>query len=374
MTGINVARLVEVGRPLQVGTATKPAPGPREVLVRVAACGLVPNSDNVVNGRTPFTLPELPAIFGLDVSGTIEAVGEHVLNLAAGQRVYVDPHLVCGTCHQCRRGRTDLCPNGCLRGYFASSPGGAKLLGRYEFGGLSEYVVAEDRNIAVLPDSIDLDTAARFGYVGTSFGALKKGRLGPSKTLLVNGVTGTLGVAAVAIALGMGATRILGVGRNQALLQRINALAPGRIATVSSEDGVDLPKWTLDQTDGLGVDVMYDCLGVGGDGNTTDALRRAVKAGGRTILAAGGVDADLTETYAEAMSRDTATLGSGWFDAGEADEMIAMIGAGIIDLSILEHKVFPLAQVNEAFTFVGDRPGGFANVVVRPRPDIHQVD
>jgi D-arabinose 1-dehydrogenase-like Zn-dependent alcohol dehydrogenase len=223
MTQIKVARLVQVAKPLQVGTAEKPTSiGPNDVLVKVAACGIVPNTPNVINGLYDrYPLQQLPAVFGLDVSGTIEAVGEHVMNLKAGDRCYVNPHLTCGTCALCRRDRRDLCINQCLRGYFAMSQGGAKLLEHYPMGGLSEYVVSPDVNIALIPDSIDFLTAARLGYIGTSFGALKRGDLGPGKTILINGVTGTLGVSAVAIALGLGATKILGIGRSHDRLQQV---------------------------------------------------------------------------------------------------------------------------------------------------------
>lgn len=48
------------------------------------------------------------------------------------------------------------------------------------------------------------------------------------------------------------------------------------------------------------------------------------------------------------------------------DELVALIGSGVVDLSFLQIKPFPLDQVNEAFAFAGDRPGGFVNVVVQP--------
>lgn len=98
-----------------MGTAEKPTTiGPNDVLVKVAACGLVPNTSNVINGLyDTYPLQQLPAIFGLDVSGTIEAVGEHVMNLKAGDRCYVNPHLSCGTCALCRRDRRGLCINSC---------------------------------------------------------------------------------------------------------------------------------------------------------------------------------------------------------------------------------------------------------------------
>lgn len=55
-----------------------------------------------------------------------------------------------------------------------------------------------------------------------------------------------------------------------------------------------------------------------------------------------------------------------WFTDGEMDELVALIGSGVVDFSFLQHKTFSLDQVNEAYAFAGDRPGGFINVVVQP--------
>ncbi|AKE01093.1 hypothetical protein XU06_29375 (plasmid) [Rhodococcus erythropolis] len=364
MTKMNVAQLIAPGEPLKIGVIDKPVAGPTDVLVKVEACGIVPNAYNLVTGKSQHILPELPAVFGLDAAGTIEAVGEAVIGLEPGQRVYVDPYLTCETCQQCRRGRRDLCIAGTLRGYFSNTDAGRPLLNHYKTGGLSEYVLSPHRNIVRLPESIDMLTAARFGYLGTSFGALRRGGFTSGKTLLINGVTGTLGVAAVAIALGLGATKILGLGRNRQLLEQVQTLAPKRVVTCSTEDGGDITSWVKEQSSG-GVDVMIDCLGFGADSKSTSSLIAAIKPGGRAILAAGGVDGQITQSYWEAYN-DVSVGGSMWFSPEDIDRMVAMIDADVIDTSYLTHHSFALSEVNEALTFVGSRPGGFVNTVVIP--------
>lgn len=241
------------------------------------------------------------------------------------------------------------------------------MLTHFPLGALSEYVISPDTNLALLPASIDFATASRFGYIGTSFGGLKKANIGPGKVLLINGVTGTLGYAAVAIALGFGCTKILGIGRNKDRLKELEGLSPnGRVRTISSEDSSEITDWIRKQTGDLGPDALYDCLGNGGDANVTSILVNTLKKGGRAVLAAGGAEGQITQGYLEAMSRDVAVLGTLWFNSAEIDELIALIDAGVIDFSFLRHEFFPLGKVNEAFKFVGDRPGGAVNVVVQP--------
>jgi threonine dehydrogenase-like Zn-dependent dehydrogenase len=263
-------------------------------------------------------------------------------------------------------GRRDLCPAGALRGYFAMSEQGVRTLERYPIGGFSEYVLSPDANISVIPQSIDLDTAARFGYIGTSYGALKLAGVGAASTVLINGVTGTLGYAAVAIALGLGATKILGIGRNPERLEDVNSMSNKRVEVASSEEEKDIPAWVKSRTGGLGPDVMIDCLGVGGSADTTKQLIKCVKTGGKAILVAGGAEGDVNQSYMEAMSRSVSIVGSTWFTTGEMDDLVALVDAGVIDFSFLEHKRFSLDDVNEAIAFVGDRPGGAVNVVVKP--------
>lgn len=366
MTRMNVARLVAVGEPLEVGTADKPVPGARDVLVRVEACGLVPGAHDVVSGRAPFVLPDLPSIFGLDVSGVIEAVGEHVVGPFVGQRVYVDPRLVCGTCRECRQQRTDLCRFACLRGYFAPSKEGVRLMNQYPVGGLAEYVVAPASSVATLPDNIDFVTAARFGHLGTSFAALRRGELGAGHTLVVNGVTGTLGVAAVMIALALGVTKIFGIGRDRDQMARVTALAPRRVETRSSEDGLDLVDWVRTRTAGLGADVLYDCSGRGQGRESTDALVEAVRTTGRVVVVSGDAEDDIVRSHPDILTDGVRVSGSNWFTSAEVDDMIAMIGAGVLDVSALEHRIFSLVDVHDAWEVVGSRPGGFTNVVVTP--------
>jgi len=164
-------------------------------------------------------------------------------------------------------------------------PGGNKLLEHYPVGGLSQYLLSPDTNIAVLPKSVDTAMASRFGYLGTSFASLKRANVGPGKTLLINGVTGILGYGAVAIGLGLGCTKILGIGRKRERLTEVGGLSlQGQVVVRSSEDEGDIVEWVKQQTNGLGPDALYDCLGVGGDASSACNLVGCVKQGGRSYF------------------------------------------------------------------------------------------
>lgn len=362
------ARLHAVGQPMRLDTVPTPRPGPTDILLQVKACGVVPNLRNVLaNWETWFPhqpLPKLPATFGLDATGIVAEVGDRVHNIAVGQRVYVNPLRGCGSCRACRSGRIASCRSGVFQGYFGFASNAQMLFDDYPHGGLGQFQTAPQSAVVKLPPNVSFEHAARFGYLGTSYSALRKSGITPGQTLLINGVSGTLGVGAVALALASGVTRILGTARNQKLLERVHALAPSRIEVFSTDSG-SVEEWSKGLTDGEGVDVAIDALGAGAPpAATLDALR-SVRKGGRMVII-GGVAGAVPVDVKWLMDNSIQLIGNMWFSTAEGQEIADMAGAGAVDLSIFKPKVFPLSQVNELITHIGDREGGFTNFVVVP--------
>ena len=361
---MRVARLHAPGEPFQIDGMPIPEPGPGQVLVRVRAAGLIPNMRAVVSGEEWYTLPPLPAVYGLDAAGTVEAAGPGVVGWHGGERVYVNPALWCGGCPSCRDGRPLLCDSFSLRGYFSTGPYGTDLQRAYPYGAFSEYLLAPVHSLVRLPDTVSFPQAARFGYLGTSYHALKVAGLEPGRSVIVNGVTGTLGVGSVLLALAMGATRVLGTGRNAAVLERVAALDPGRVQVARVSD-TNLETELRAGTDGLGADAMVDCQGRGADIATTVAATKALRKGGRAVMI-GAVSGAPVLDYVWLLITNISITGAVWFTTAEGQEMAAMAGAGTLDLSVWETHAFALEHINDGLAFVAARRGGFVNVVVEP--------
>src|SRR5262249_62340185 len=90
------ARLHEPGQPLRIDTVEIPEPRPRDVLVHVKACGIIPNMNAIFSGRLWNHLPPLPASVGLDAAGVIANVGREVTEVAVGDGGLWDPRRSCG--------------------------------------------------------------------------------------------------------------------------------------------------------------------------------------------------------------------------------------------------------------------------------------
>lgn len=376
MTTMIAARLHQYGEPMRLDRIPIPEPRSTDVLVEVKACGIVPNLARVIANffgtQTPDLkiMPPLPAIFGLDPAGVIAKVGDQVRSIRPGERVYVNPARKCGSCRMCRSGQPLDCPNFTFQGYFGRSQ---EIMKAYPYGGLCQFITAPEDALVRLPDNVSFEVAARFGYFGTAYAAMKKLGVGPGQSFLVNGISGTLGLNAAMIALAMGATKILGTGRNVALLNRVKALAPQRIevfavgeAKAPPAGGADpLVAWAKSMTDGYGVDSVLDCLPPGA---SAAALMRALytlRRGGRAANV-GAVMEMLPMNAFWLMTNRITLQGSVWFTSGEGEEMAAMAAAGTLDTSALQHRVFALSQVNEALAGMDNRDGGFTNFVVDP--------
>lgn len=361
---MRAARLHEPGKGLRVDVIRRPAPRPGDVLVRVKSCGVIPNMNAIFSGQLWNHLPPLPASVGLDAAGVIEEVGSDVVDFNVGDRVYVNPWLSCGSCAYCRADEPMLCTAAGFQGYFGFFAGSRRLLEAYPLGGFSEFMTAAPGRLVRLPAEVGFDQAARFGYLGTSFAALRAGRVGAGSWVLINGVTGTLGVGATLLALGMGATRILGLGRNRAVLDQLVALAPARIETLALGDR-PIVDWVRERTEGLGVDAMIDCSGRGAASSVTAEALGALKRGAPAVNI-GALTEQLAVEPIRFMTSRIRFQGSNWFTTGEGQLMAEMARVGVLDLSRLTTKAFPLDGVNDALAYMKERPGGFVNVVVNP--------
>ena len=126
--------------PLAMRERPLPRPGPGQVLVEVAACGVCRTDLHVVDGELPD--PKLPVVPGHEIVGRVAAMGEGA-TLAVGTRVGV-PWLgaTCGTCAYCRSGRENLCDRPLFTGYTRD-------------GGFATHTVADARYAFALPQAGD---------------------------------------------------------------------------------------------------------------------------------------------------------------------------------------------------------------------------
>src|SRR5947208_939516 len=150
-TLMRTARLHEPGQPLRIDSVKRPQPRGNDVLIQVKSCGVIPNMNAIFSGKLWNHLPALPASVGLDAAGIVAEIGERVVDIRVGDRVYVNPWLSCGQCAYCRCGEPMLCSAAAFQGYFGFFPNSRPQLEAYPFGGFSEYMTASPSRLVKLP-------------------------------------------------------------------------------------------------------------------------------------------------------------------------------------------------------------------------------
>ncbi|MBE9536745.1 MAG: zinc-dependent alcohol dehydrogenase family protein [Proteobacteria bacterium] len=144
--------LEKQGEPLQIQQLPVPKPGPGQILIHVAACGVCRTDLHIVDGD--LSGPKLPLIPGHEIVGRVVKNGEGVKGFIPGDRVGV-PWLgkTCGSCPYCRRGQENLCDSPLFTGYTIN-------------GGYAEYVVAHEQYTFKLPEGYADVEAAPLLYAG----------------------------------------------------------------------------------------------------------------------------------------------------------------------------------------------------------------
>jgi 2-desacetyl-2-hydroxyethyl bacteriochlorophyllide A dehydrogenase len=212
---------------VEVAAVDDPAPGPREVVIEVSACGLCGTDLHILEGEFAPTLPVIP---GHEFAGVVVAVGQAVGELTVGARVAVDPSLYCHECHYCRLGHDNLCERW-----------GA--IGVSTAGGAAQYAVAPVANCVPVPSHVRLEDAALIEPLACAVRGYDVLASQLGSHVLIYG-SGTMGLMMLQLAKLTGVASVDVVDLNPQRLATARLL--GCSATAESPDELDRPHgWEL---------------------------------------------------------------------------------------------------------------------------------
>ena len=230
---MRAAILEKFNQPLALRDVAVPSLGPRDVLVKIHACGVCNGDVDAQEGVFPaFASPVMPRIPGHRGAGTIVDIGSEVTRVALGDRVGVPLiHWSCGECEYCFEGLQMLCSQ-------------VKLTGFQADGSYAEYVKADSRYVGKIPDGLDLDQAAHLTCTGvTAWGALKAADVKPGDWCAVFGL-GAVGEYTVQYAKSFGLRVVAISGYDEALEIAKNNGADLLINSRSKDPGVAVKEET----------------------------------------------------------------------------------------------------------------------------------
>jgi 2-desacetyl-2-hydroxyethyl bacteriochlorophyllide A dehydrogenase len=328
------AVIIEQPGKVAVGTADEPAPGPREVVVAVAAVGICGTDIHIVDGE--FAPTPYPVIPGHEFAGTVVAVGDAVTGLALGDRVAVDPSLFCGECHYCAIGRGNLCERW-------------NAIGVTRAGACAEFAVAPLGNCYRIPDHVPLEHAALIEPLACAVHGfdLLPGRIG--EHYLIYGA-GTMGLLMAQLARNAGAASVSVVDLNQSRL--VVAATLGVDAAATNADALDRPQ---------GWEVVVDCTGV--VPAIEDGLRR-VRRGG-TFQVFGVAAAEATASFSPfRIYNDEITIVGSMAVLHSFGRAVDLMAKGVVDAATMISHHYPLDRYTDALDAF--RAGTGRKLQIRP--------
>jgi threonine dehydrogenase-like Zn-dependent dehydrogenase len=237
------ALVYEAPRTMTMRVVDAPVPQRGEVVIRVAYSGICGSELSGFLGQNSLRTP--PLVFGHEVSGWIEQIGEGVVSsdLSVGTPVTANPLVTCGRCGYCITGRQQLCPD-------------RKLLGAHLPGCNADLVVVPATSVLPLPAGMSLEDAALVEPAACAVHAVEASGAGPTSRALVLGA-GPIGLFLIQVLRAHGVTDIYAVDLNARRLEMAAAL--GATPVEAGEGG--LPARIAAETGGRGVTVAFDAVG-----------------------------------------------------------------------------------------------------------------
>jgi NADPH:quinone reductase-like Zn-dependent oxidoreductase len=304
--------------PFRVASMARPTPAAGEVLVRIKASGVNPLDTKIRAGAAAHARHPFPAILGIDLAGTVEAVGPDVTTFRAGDEVY---------------GMT-------------GGVGGVQ-------GSLAEFAAVDARLLARKPGNLGMSEAAALPLVFITAweGLVDRARVQAGQNVLIHGGAGGVGHVAVQLARAKGAKVFAtGSARSLAYIKQLGA-------TPIDYDKVSVEQYVAEHTGGKGFDIIYDSVG----GATLDASFNAIKRFGHVVSALGWGAHALAPlsfrggTYSGVFTLLPLLTGEGRAHHGEImSEATRLAEAGQLRPR-LDPRRFGLAAVAEAHAAIEDR-------------------
>jgi S-(hydroxymethyl)glutathione dehydrogenase/alcohol dehydrogenase len=337
------------GQPLEVREIDLDEPGPRDVLVRMAAVGICGTDLHSIRGEW---VRPTPMVLGHEGAGVVEEVGEDVTAVAPGDEVVLSWAPACGECDDCRRGRPAACVNlhraigaGTLvDGTTGMTLDGETLYRGTSTGAMSERLVVPERAALPTGGGVPLDEAALLGCAAlTGVGAvLFAARMQPGGTALVVGAGGVGQFCVQGARIG-GAETIVCVDPLEARLALVRELGATHTATP------DEVKALMSDLLPDGADYAFDA--VGNPDTTALALRYTRSSGTCVIVGLPAAGARLDIDPAEFNRREKFLTGTMY---GSEDPAVSLpillehVRGGRLKLRELLGQTFPLERVNDA--------------------------
>ena len=323
-----------------------PQAGEKEVLIKVKVCGICGSDIHSYKGKHPFVHP--PIVLGHEFSGTVHRVGDGVKNFSPGDKVTVEPNIVCGKCYNCLHGRYNICAN-------------LKVIGCVGYdGAFSEYIAVPEEKVIKLPHEVSFEEAALAEPTAVALHAVRKAGQKIGDRVVILGA-GTIGLLTLQVAKLAGAKEAIVTDLIDFRLDKAKDLGASEIINPASQNVVSFiqEKYGKD-----GIDLIYDCVGI--EETIFQAVEVARK--GTKIMVVGVPEGKLKVDLSLVQDRELEIIGSLMYTRDDFTEALDLIQKRKIEVSSLVTHYFKLEDIQKAFSLITERKEKVLKVLINLAP------
>ena len=314
---------------------------PDEILIDVKAAGICGTDIHLYNGFGGATDCEPPIVLGHELAGVISGVGSGVKHFNVGDRVCVDPNVMCGSCEMCRKGEVQFCDSMYATGV------------NYD-GGFEEQCIVREKQAFLLADSVSFEAGSMCEPLACALHGfdISNVKLG-SQVLIIGG--GTIGMIMLQLCKNVGAAKI--AVSEPDVSKHALALEFGADCVI--DPVCQDVEQTLKEAGVSHVDVVIEC--VGRPATMEDAVRFAGR--GATVMLFGlGTSEDVMKLAPFELFRKELTIKTSYVNPMTQGRSVALLNAGMINLDKLVADIIPLEQLGAAL----QAPSKAGKVIVKP--------
>lgn len=322
---MNIAAYYQGNLQVGFGEGHPVEPGPDEVQISVAYCGVCGTDLHIFHGSMDHRV-QLPQVIGHEMSGELRVVGSAVRDWKPGDRVTVRPLDPCGKCPACVAGHSHVCMN-------------LKFIGIDRPGAMQSLWTVPAHTLHRLPEALSFEQGALIEPLAVACHDVRLSGLLPGEFAVVQG-GGPIGMLVALVARHAGA-RVLLTEVNPFRLALARQLGLEAVNPVESA----LPELVESATGGAGADVVFE---VAGAPAAASMMTKLVKVRGRIVIVAvypKPVEVDLFRLF----WREITIIGTRVYEPEDFEKAIALAESGSLPLDQIITKVLPLDRLADAF-------------------------
>lgn len=319
-----------------------PEIGDGQLLIKIMRIGICGSDIHVYHGKHPFT--SYPVVQGHEVSGEIVKVGPDVLGLKIGDKVTIQPQVVCGKCYSCTHGGYHICDE-------------LKVMGFQTTGTASEYFAVDAKKVIRLPDEIDFDLGAMVEPLAVAVHALGRGGDIKGKKILVLGA-GPIGNLVAQAAKGLGAEAVMVTDVSS---YRLNMAKECGIDFSVNAKEQDLGKMLLNEFGQDGADLILECAGA--NPTIDQAIKYARKGTDIIVVAVFGDKANID--LATVQDRELKLIGTLMYQENDYKTAIELITNHKVKLKPLITGYFDFKDYIKGYQCIEEQKDQVMKVIIK---------